>query len=71
MAQQLVLRFKAVLGRELGRAVLKLGGPKPPVGGVVLPVNPLTAFPKGIGKGLYKCGINSSIGVKSLFDMDD
>ena len=56
VTQQLVLGLKAVLGRQFCRAVLELGGPQSPVRRIILPVDPLAAVTKGVGKGLDRVG---------------
>ena len=71
MGQQLILGLKAVLGRQLGRAILELGSPEAPVRRVVLPVDPLAAVTESVGKGLHQGGVHAGIGVEGLFNVDD
>ena len=71
MADQLVLGLEAVLGGQLGRAVLELGGPQAAVCGVVLPVDPLAALAECIRHQLHQGGVHAGVGVQGLFDVDD
>ena len=71
MAHQLVLHLHLVLAQKLCRAVLELGGAKPPVRGVILPVDEGRAAAKEGGKLLDQRGIHPGVGVEGLFDVDD
>ena len=71
MGQQLILWLKAVLGRQLGGAVLQLGGPKALIRRVILPVQPLAVAAEGVGKSLHQGGVHAGIGIQSLFNVDD
>ena len=71
MAHQLILDLHLVLAGKLCRAVLELGGPKPPVRRVVLPVDQGSPVAEHGGKLLDQRGVHSGIGIEGLFNMDD
>ena len=71
MPQQLILGPEMVLGGQLSGTVLELGGPQPPVSGVVLPVHVGTAAAEGLHLRLHHGGVNAGVGVKGFFNVDD